>query len=36
MTLLSSHFEDEAWLCRLAYLIAIFSKLNALNLKSSR
>jgi hypothetical protein len=27
ITLLSSHFEDEAWLCRLAYLADIFSKL---------
>jgi hypothetical protein len=32
MTPLSSHFEDEAWLCRLAYLTDIFSKLNGLNL----
>jgi hypothetical protein len=32
MTPLSSHFEDEAWLCRLAYLTDIFSKLNVLNL----
>jgi hypothetical protein len=32
MTPLSSHFEDEAWLCRLAYLTDIFSKLNALYL----
>jgi hypothetical protein len=32
MTPLSSHFEDEAWLCRLAYLTDIFSELNDLNL----
>jgi hypothetical protein len=32
MTPLSSHFEDEAWLCRLAYLTDIFSTLNDLNL----
>jgi hypothetical protein len=32
MTPLSSHFEDEAWLCWLAYLTDIFSKLNDLNL----
>jgi hypothetical protein len=32
MTPLSSHFEDEAWLCRLAYLTDIFSKLNGSNL----
>jgi hypothetical protein len=32
MNMLSSHFEDEAWLCRLAYLTDIFSKLNDLNL----
>jgi hypothetical protein len=32
MTPLSSHFEDEAWLCWLAYLTDIFSKLNYLNL----
>jgi hypothetical protein len=32
MTLLSSYFEDEAWLCRLAYLADIFSKLNDLYL----
>jgi hypothetical protein len=32
MTPLSLHFEDEAWLCHLAYLTAIFSKLNDLNL----
>jgi hypothetical protein len=33
MTPLSSHFEDEAWLCRLAYHTDIFSKLNDLNLQ---
>jgi hypothetical protein len=32
MTPLSSHLEDEAWLCRIAYLTDIFSKLNDLNL----
>jgi hypothetical protein len=32
MTPLSSYLEDEAWLCRLAYLTDIFSKLNDLNL----
>jgi hypothetical protein len=32
MTPLSSHFEDEAWLCQLAYLTGIFFKLNDLNL----
>jgi hypothetical protein len=32
MTPLSSHFEDEAWLCRFAYLTDIFSKLNDLSL----
>jgi hypothetical protein len=26
------HFEDGAWLCRLAYFTDIFSKLNDLNL----
>jgi hypothetical protein len=31
VTPLSSHFEDEAWLCRLAYLTDIFSKLNEVN-----
>jgi hypothetical protein len=32
MTPLSSYFEDEAWLCRLAYRTDIFSKLSDLNL----
>jgi hypothetical protein len=32
MTPLSSHSEDEAWLCWLAYLTDIFSKLNDVNL----
>jgi hypothetical protein len=32
MNPLSSHFEDEAWVCRLAYLADIFSKLNDLYL----
>jgi hypothetical protein len=32
MTSLPSHFEDEAWLCYLAYLTDIFSTLNDLNL----
>jgi hypothetical protein len=32
ITPLSSYFEDEAWLCRLACLTDIFSKLNDLNL----
>jgi hypothetical protein len=32
MTPLSSHFEDETWICRLAYLTDILSKLNDLNL----
>jgi hypothetical protein len=36
MTPLSSHFEVEAWLCRLAYLTDIFSKLNDLNLNLQR
>jgi hypothetical protein len=29
---LPSHCEDEAWLCRLAYLTDIFSKFSDLNL----
>jgi hypothetical protein len=32
MTPLSSHFEDEAWLCWLAYLTDIFSKFSDRNL----
>jgi hypothetical protein len=32
MNPLSSHFEDKTWLCQLAYLTDIFSKLNDLNL----
>jgi hypothetical protein len=31
-TLLSLHFEKEAWLFRLAYLAGIFYELNYLNL----
>jgi hypothetical protein len=29
---LAKFFEDEEWLCRLAYLTDIFKKLNELNL----
>jgi hypothetical protein len=36
MTPLSSHFEDEACLYRLAFLTDIFSKLNYVNLNLKR
>jgi hypothetical protein len=32
MLSLTKFFEDEEWLCRLAYLTDIFQKLNELNL----
>jgi hypothetical protein len=32
MSPLSSHFEDYVWLCQLAYLTELFTKLNDLDL----
>lgn len=32
MSPVSSHFEDYVWLCQIAYLTELFSKLNDLHL----